>query len=57
MANSIIQARAVEMFYVQPDGNCIERIAPLDLQVFPIQIDALLKPAPYSSHQVAVAKP
>ena len=45
MANPIIQARAVEKFYVQPDGNRIEVIAPTDLQVLPGQIVTLLGPS------------
>jgi len=45
VANAIIQARAVEKFYVQPDGNRIEVIAPTDLEVSPGQIVALLGPS------------
>jgi NitT/TauT family transport system ATP-binding protein len=45
VANPIIQARAVEKFYVQPDGNRIEVIAPVDLEVSPGQIVALLGPS------------
>ena len=45
MADAIIQARAVEKFYVQPDGNRIEVIAPTDLEVNPGQIVALLGPS------------
>ena len=45
MAEAIIQARAVEKFYVQPDGNRIEVIAPTDLEVGPGQIVALLGPS------------
>lgn len=45
MADPIIQARAVEKFYVQPDGNRIEVIAPTDLEVKPGQIVALLGPS------------
>jgi NitT/TauT family transport system ATP-binding protein len=41
----IIQARAVEKFYVQPDGNRIEVIAPTDLEVGPGKIIALLGPS------------
>jgi len=41
----IIQARAVEKFYVQPDGNRIEVIAPTDLEIFPGKIVALLGPS------------
>jgi NitT/TauT family transport system ATP-binding protein len=43
--NAIIQARAVEKFYVQPDGNRIEVIAPTDLEVSPGKIVALLGPS------------
>jgi NitT/TauT family transport system ATP-binding protein len=45
VADAIIQARAVEKFYVQPDGNRIEGIAPTDLEVAPGQIVALLGPS------------
>jgi NitT/TauT family transport system ATP-binding protein len=45
MANPIIQARAVEKFYVQPDGNRIEVIAPTDLKVSDGKIVALLGPS------------
>jgi len=45
VANPIIQARAVEKFYVQPDGNRIEVIAPTDLEVSPEKIVALLGPS------------
>jgi NitT/TauT family transport system ATP-binding protein len=41
----IIQARAVEKFYVQPDGNRIEVIAPTDLEVGSGKIIALLGPS------------
>jgi NitT/TauT family transport system ATP-binding protein len=43
--NAIIQARAIEKFYVQPDGNRIEVIAPTDLEVSPGQIVTLLGPS------------
>jgi len=43
--NAIIQARAVEKFYVQPDGNRIEVIAPTDHGIFPGKIVALLGPS------------
>jgi len=43
--NAIIQARALEKFYVQPEGNRIEVIAPTDLEVFPGKIVALLGPS------------
>jgi NitT/TauT family transport system ATP-binding protein len=45
VANAIIQALGVEKFYVQPDGNRIEVIAPTDLEVFPGKIVALLGPS------------
>jgi NitT/TauT family transport system ATP-binding protein len=45
VATPIIQARAVEKFYVQPDGNRIEVIAPTDLEVCPGKIVALLGPS------------
>ncbi len=45
MESPIIQARAVEKFYVQPDGNRIEVIAPTDLEVGPGKIVALLGPS------------
>ena len=45
MRNAIIQARALEKFYVQPDGNRIEVIAPTDLEVFRGKIVALLGPS------------
>jgi NitT/TauT family transport system ATP-binding protein len=41
----IIQARTVEKFYVQPDGNRIEVIAPTTLEVGPGKIIALLGPS------------
>ncbi len=40
MAEAIIQARAVEKYYPQPDGNRIEVIAPTDLEVSPGKIVA-----------------
>jgi NitT/TauT family transport system ATP-binding protein len=43
--SAIIQARAVEKFYVQPDGNRIEVIAPTNLEVCPGKIVALLGPS------------
>jgi NitT/TauT family transport system ATP-binding protein len=45
VTNPIIQARGVEKFYLQPDGNRIEVIAPTDLEVSPAQIVALLGPS------------
>ncbi len=41
----IIRAHAVEKFYVQPDGNRIEVIAPVDLDVEPGKIITLLGPS------------
>jgi NitT/TauT family transport system ATP-binding protein len=45
VSESIIRARAVEKFYLQPDGNRIEVIAPVDLDVEPGQIITLLGPS------------
>ncbi len=45
MAEAIIQARAVEKYYSQPDGNRIEVIAPTDLDVCPGKIIGLLGPS------------
>ena len=45
MAEPIIEARAVEKYYAQPDGNRIEVIAPTDLSVSPGQIVGLLGPS------------
>jgi NitT/TauT family transport system ATP-binding protein len=41
----IIEARKLEKFYPQPDGNRIQVIAPTDLAVYPGQIIALLGPS------------
>jgi NitT/TauT family transport system ATP-binding protein len=41
----IIRAHAVEKFYLQPDGNRIEVIAPIDLNVEPGKIVTLLGPS------------
>jgi NitT/TauT family transport system ATP-binding protein len=41
----IIEARKLEKFYAQPDGNRIQVIAATDLAVFPGQIIALLGPS------------
>ena len=41
----IIRAQAVEKFYVQPDGNRIEVVAPVDLDVEPGKIITLLGPS------------
>jgi len=45
LAEAIIQARAVEKYYPQPDGNRIEVIAPTDLEVCPGKIVGLLGPS------------
>ena len=45
MAEAIIEARGVEKYYPQPDGNRIEVIAPTDLSVSPGKIVALLGPS------------
>ena len=45
MAEPIIQARAVEKYYPQADGNRIEVIAPTDLDVCPGKIVGLLGPS------------
>src|SRR6516225_3581106 len=41
----IIEARKLEKFYPQPDGNRIQVIAPTDIAVYPGQIIALLGPS------------
>ena len=45
MTDPIVQAHGVEKFYVQPGGNRIEVIAPVDLDIYPGQILALLGPS------------
>ena len=45
MPESIIQARGVEKYYTQPDGNRIQVIAPTDLEIYPGKIIALLGPS------------
>jgi NitT/TauT family transport system ATP-binding protein len=45
VSDPIIQARAVEKFYTQPDGNRIQVIAPTDLEIVPGKIVALLGPS------------
>ena len=45
MTDPIIRAQAVEKFYEQPDGNRIEVIAPVDLDVEPGKIITLLGPS------------
>src|SRR5713101_5735220 len=44
-AEPIIEARALEKFYEQPDGGRIEVIVPIDLAVYPGKIVALLGPS------------
>jgi NitT/TauT family transport system ATP-binding protein len=41
----IIEARQLEKFYTQPDGNRVQVIAPTDLAVYPGQIISLLGPS------------
>ena len=45
MSEPIIQARGVEKFYTQPDGNRIQVIAATDLAIVPGKIIALLGPS------------
>ena len=45
MPDPIIEARAVEKYYPQPDGNRIQVIAPTDIDVTPGKIIALLGPS------------
>lgn len=45
MAEAIIEARGVEKFYLQPDGNRIQVVAPVDLSIEPGQVIALLGPS------------
>jgi NitT/TauT family transport system ATP-binding protein len=45
LPDAIIQARAVEKYYPQPDGNRIQVIAPTDIDVTPGKIIALLGPS------------
>lgn len=45
MPDAIIEARAVEKYYPQPDGNRIQVIAPTDFDVTPGKIIALLGPS------------
>jgi NitT/TauT family transport system ATP-binding protein len=42
---AIIQARGVEKFYLQPEGNRIQVVAPTDLSIEPGKIIALLGPS------------
>jgi NitT/TauT family transport system ATP-binding protein len=41
----IIEAREVEKFYPKPDGNSVQVIAPVNLQILPGKIYALLGPS------------
>jgi len=41
----IIEGRALEKLYSQPDGHRIEVIAPTDIAIYPDQIVALLGPS------------
>ena len=43
--NAIIEARGVEKFYEQPDGNRIQVVAPTQFSIFPGEIVALLGPS------------
>ena len=45
MNQPIIQGRGIEKAYIQPDGNRIEVIAPVDLAIEPGKIVALLGPS------------
>lgn len=45
LSEAIIQARAVEKFYPQPDGKRIQVVAPVDLSIEPGKIIALLGPS------------
>jgi len=45
LSEAIIEARGVEKYYPQPDGNRIEVIAPTDLEVCPGKIVGLLGPS------------
>jgi len=45
ISEPIIRAQAVEKFYTQPDGSRIEVIAPVDLDIEPGKIIALLGPS------------
>ena len=45
LSEAIIQARAIEKFYQQPDGNRIQVVAPTDLAIEPGKIIALLGPS------------
>jgi NitT/TauT family transport system ATP-binding protein len=45
VAEAIIEARGVEKFYLQPGGNRIQVVAPVDLSIEPGQVIALLGPS------------
>jgi NitT/TauT family transport system ATP-binding protein len=44
-AEPIVETREIEKYYVQPEGNRIEVIAPTNLAIYPEQILALLGPS------------
>jgi NitT/TauT family transport system ATP-binding protein len=44
-AAPIVETREIEKYYVQPEGNRIEVIAPTNLAIYPEQIFALLGPS------------
>ena len=44
-AEAIVETREIEKYYVQPEGNRIEVIAPTNLAIYPEQILALLGPS------------
>jgi NitT/TauT family transport system ATP-binding protein len=44
-AEPIIEARAVEKLYIKPDGHSVQVIAPVNLQILPGKIYALLGPS------------
>jgi NitT/TauT family transport system ATP-binding protein len=44
-AEPIVETREIEKYYVQPEGNRIEVIAPTNLAIYPEQIFALLGPS------------
>src|SRR5215472_17527354 len=45
LSDAIIEARAVEKYYPQTDGNRIQVIAPTDIDITPGKIIALLGPS------------
>jgi len=44
-AEAIVETREIEKYYVQPEGNRIEVIAPTNLAIYPEQILSLLGPS------------